>query len=71
MLTPHELATLMLVKDAINPSELDPADFSTLVERQLARREQLSPGCHRALITIEGHVFLKSIQRQGMGGCLR
>lgn len=71
MLTPHELATLMLIKDAINPIDLDPADFNALVECQLARREQLSPGCHRALITIEGHVFLKSIQRQRMGGFLR
>ncbi len=71
MLSPHELATLMLIKDAIDPAELDPADFKTLLEQQFATREQRAPGCHRALITINGHAFLKAIQRQESGGCLR
>ncbi|MGT2493582.1 hypothetical protein ACU4GD_31605 [Cupriavidus basilensis] len=48
MLSLHELATLMLIKDAIDPVELDPADFDTLLDRKFATRDQLSPGCHRA-----------------------
>ena len=71
MLSLHELATLMLIKDAINPVELDPADFDTLLERKFATRDQLSPGCHRALITINGHAFLKAIQRQELRVYLR
>ncbi|GAB7549678.1 hypothetical protein CS8_093900 [Cupriavidus sp. 8B] len=68
MLSPHELATLMLVKNAIDTVELDPADFNALLERELATRERVSPGHHRALITINGHVFLKARQRDGRGG---
>jgi hypothetical protein len=35
MLSPHEFATLMLVKDATQQSEFDPADLLALVDRQL------------------------------------
>jgi hypothetical protein len=35
MLTPHEFATLMLVKDATQQSEFDPADLLALVDRKL------------------------------------
>jgi hypothetical protein len=58
----------MLVKNAIDAVELDPADFNALLERGLATRERVSPGHHRALITIYGHVFLKAMQRDGHGG---
>jgi hypothetical protein len=67
MLSPHELAALMLVKNAIDPVQLDSADLNALLERELVTREQVSPGHNRALITIKGHVFLKAIQRRTHG----
>jgi hypothetical protein len=63
MLSPHEFATLMLVRDA--PDQIDPdhADLVTLLEHQLVMLESLTSGQRRPLVTINGHSVLKAAAR--------
>ncbi|SKD04851.1 hypothetical protein [Paraburkholderia hospita] len=63
MLSPHEFATLMLVKDATDHIELDRADLDALQERQLVRLQRLSSGHQRAEITVNGHSILEAVAR--------
>jgi hypothetical protein len=63
MLSPHEFATLMLLKDAPDPIDLDRADLEALLERQLITLEQLTHGQQRPLITINGYSVLKAAAR--------
>ncbi|ANB72676.1 hypothetical protein WN982_08500 [Paraburkholderia sp. IMGN_8] len=63
MLSPHEFATLMLLKDAPDPIDLDRADLEALLERQLVTLEQLAHGQQRPLITINGYSVLKAAAR--------
>jgi hypothetical protein len=55
MLSPHEFATLMLLKDA--------QDLEALLERQLITLEKLTSGQHRPLVTLNGHSVLKAAAR--------
>jgi hypothetical protein len=63
MLSPHEFATLMLLKDA--PDQIDPdrEDLEALLERQLITLEKLTSGQHRPLVTVNGHSVLKAAAR--------
>ena len=63
MLSPHEFATLMLLKDA--PDQIDPsrADLDALLERQLITLEKLTSGQRRPLVTLNGHSVLKAAAR--------
>ena len=63
MLSPHEFATLMLLKDA--PDQIDPAraDLEALLERQLITLEKLTSGQRRPLVTLNGHSVLKAAAR--------
>ncbi len=63
MLSPHEFATLMLLKDA--PDQIDPAraDLEALLERQLISLEKLTSGQRRPLVTLNGHSVLKAAAR--------
>jgi hypothetical protein len=63
MLSPHEFATLMLLKDAPDQIDLDRADLEALLERQLITLEKLTSGQPRPLITINGHSVLKAAAR--------
>lgn len=63
MLSPHEFATLMLLKDAPDLMSLDSADLETLLDRQLITLEQLASGQQRPLITVDGQLFLKAAAR--------
>jgi hypothetical protein len=63
MLSPHEFATLMLLKDVPDPMSLDSADLEALLDRQLVTLEQLASGQRRPLITDGGHLFLKAAAR--------
>lgn len=64
MLTPHEVATLMLIEEAApNLADLDREAIDALIERQLVRLESLDAG-HRPSITTRGsnilHALVKS-----------
>ncbi|MEX3901101.1 MULTISPECIES: hypothetical protein [Paraburkholderia] len=63
MLSPHEFATLMLVKDAPDQLGLDRADLDILLEHQLVALETLPSGQQRPLITRDGVSVLKAVTR--------
>lgn len=63
MLSPHEFATLMLLKDAPDQIDVDRADLEALLERQLITLEKLTSGQPRPLITTNGHSVLKAAAR--------
>jgi hypothetical protein len=63
VLSPHEFATLMLLKDAPDQIDLDHGDLVTLVEHQLVTLEKLTSGQRRPLVTINGHSVLKAAAR--------
>ncbi|MBB4517494.1 hypothetical protein [Paraburkholderia fungorum] len=63
MLSPHEFATLMLVKDTPDPIELDHADLESLVEHQLVSLVELGSGRQAPRITIKGCSILEAVER--------
>jgi hypothetical protein len=63
MLSPHEFATLMLVKNAQEQIDLDRADLDALMERQLVSLEKLAEGRHVPLVTNRGDRVLKAVSR--------
>jgi hypothetical protein len=63
MLSPHEFATLMLLKDAPDPIDLDRADVEALLEHQLITLEKLTSGQRRPLVTLNGDSVLKAAAR--------
>ncbi|WP_454739806.1 hypothetical protein [Cupriavidus necator] len=63
MLSPHEVAALMLIKDAPLNSELDRTDLDALLERQLVRVEEFVCGHPSLRITARGNAVLNAIVR--------
>ena len=63
MLSPHEFATLMLIKDAPDQLELGRAELDTLLERQLISLENFASGRPRAQVTSDGDSILKAFAR--------
>jgi hypothetical protein len=61
MLSAHEFATLMLVKDAADEI-FDRLELDTLLERRLIAMEQLLDGGSRPRITKEGDSLLRAIR---------
>jgi len=62
MLSPHEFATLMLVKDAADQIA-DRGELDALVERQLVAMEQLAGGATRPRVTEDGDFILRTLTR--------
>ena len=62
MLSPHEFATLLLVKDDADEIA-DRAELSALVERQLVALEDLASGASRPRLTADGDTVLEAIAR--------
>ncbi|BFG80062.1 hypothetical protein PTKU46_80960 [Paraburkholderia terrae] len=64
MLSPHEFATLMLVKAA--PDQIDPTreELDTLLEHQLVALEQLASGRQRPRLTSAGNSVLRALVRR-------
>lgn len=62
MFTPHELATLMLLKDSADQIA-DREELATLLECQLVALEQLANGTGRLRITPDGDSLLASFTR--------
>jgi hypothetical protein len=63
MLSPHEFATLLLVKDAPNQVDMDREELDALLEQQLVRLENLASGRQQWQITEHGDCALKAIKR--------
>ncbi|GAB3103197.1 hypothetical protein GCM10027081_32790 [Cupriavidus yeoncheonensis] len=69
MLSHHEFATLVLVKDSADPAELDSADVAELCARQLITLERLGPNRTRPQVTIQGYAILKALDRVRARDC--
>ena len=61
MLSPHEFATLMLVKSAPEQIDLNREELDTLLERQLIALEQLATGARRPRLTHDGDSVLRAV----------
>ncbi|MCT7295478.1 hypothetical protein N5I84_04820 [Ralstonia sp. CHL-2022] len=70
MLSPHEIATLVLLSGNAQPRDLDTLDMETLLSLQLVTLERPSPGVSQPRVTLQGHALLKSLgvlrARKGM-----
>lgn len=67
MLSPHELATLLLIHDgpAIHdPRELDPIDLGALVAKDLVILEPTEAHPHSPRLTCHGQSMLKAMGRE-------
>jgi hypothetical protein len=63
MLSPHEFATLLLVKDAPNQVDMEREELDALLERQLVQLESLGSGRQQWSVTESGDSALKAIKR--------
>jgi len=63
MLSPHEFATLMLVRSAPDQVDMNRAELDTLLERQLVSLEQLAEGHRRLSLTHSGRSLLDTVDR--------
>lgn len=61
MLSPHEFATLLRVKDAPDQAEMERDELDALLEQQLVRLEALGSG-RRYCVTESGDAALRSIK---------
>ncbi|MEX3964765.1 hypothetical protein AB4Y42_21550 [Paraburkholderia sp. EG286B] len=64
MLSPHEFATLMLVKSSPDQIDMDREDLDTLLEQQLVALERLATGGPRPRVTEEGESLLQAMTRK-------
>jgi hypothetical protein len=63
MLSPHEIAALMVLSDAEASCELNPFDVVALVERQLVHFEAMTPRPSQIQVTRKGRQLLEAISR--------
>jgi hypothetical protein len=63
MLSPHEFATLLLVKDAPTQSDMEREELDALLERQLVELERLATGHQQWRLTETGDSALRAIKR--------
>jgi len=63
VLSPHEFAALMLVKNAPDQIERDRIDLAALLERQLVSFENMEDDRHRPILTPSGNCVLELAAR--------
>jgi hypothetical protein len=63
MLSPHEFATLLLVKDALDHADLNRSDLAALLERQFVTFEELIAGSRHLHLTARGQSILTAVAR--------
>ena len=68
MLTPHEFATLMLVRQAPDQLDIYRAELDALLERQLVMLEHCASGARRAHLTGKGRMFLNALHPDDTSG---
>jgi hypothetical protein len=61
MLSPHEIAALVLVCEESKPRDLDMADIEALLAHQLITLEPMDSGLSEPRVTVQGHALLKSL----------
>lgn len=68
MLSPHEFATLMLVRHAPDQIDMNRAELDALLERQLVMLEHTAGGHRRAHLTDRGRSFLDALHPEKSSG---
>jgi len=68
MLSPHEFATLVLVRQAPDQLDMNRAEVDALLERQLVMLEHCASGARRAYLTGKGRTFLDALHPDDMAG---
>jgi hypothetical protein len=63
MLSPHELATLMLVRSNGDRIQVDRADLHELLKRELVTVEDAASGLQRTRLTPHGASILRAMVR--------
>lgn len=63
MLSPHEIAALMLLDTNPLQSDLDIGDLAALCERQLILLEELTSGNAHRYLTPQGRAVLQSVAK--------
>ncbi|MGF6852311.1 hypothetical protein [Paraburkholderia sp. CI3] len=63
MLSPHEVATLLLLKDAPERIDSDRAELGALRELQLIANEPAGPGFRLSHVTPRGDAVLRAFAR--------
>ncbi|MCA8331664.1 hypothetical protein LGN28_27585 [Burkholderia cepacia] len=63
MLSPHEISTLIMVRDAPDQIDSDRDELFTLLERQLIAFELTTLHCRRVEVTTAGRDVLKAVSR--------
>ncbi|MBC8725172.1 MULTISPECIES: hypothetical protein [Paraburkholderia] len=63
MLSPHEVATLLLLKDAPERIDSDRAELGALRELQLIANEPIGPGFRLPRVTPRGDAVLRAFAR--------
>ncbi|MEJ2768158.1 hypothetical protein [Mycetohabitans sp. B46] len=63
MLSPHEFATLMLIRSAPEQIDMNRAELDTLLERQLVELEERAEGYRRPMLTPTGQSLLAAASR--------
>ncbi|MDE1179551.1 hypothetical protein [Paraburkholderia sp.] len=63
MLSPHEFATLLLVKDAPHQVDMEREELDALLERQLVQLERLASGREQWSVTESGDSAIRAIKR--------
>jgi hypothetical protein len=63
MLSPHEIATLMLVRSAPEQVEMSRVELGTLLDSQFVSLEKGAGGWRRLTLTAAGQQLLKAVAR--------
>lgn len=62
MLSPHEFATLLLVKDAPKQVDMNREELGALLDRQMVELEKLATGQQRLRVTETGDTALRAVK---------
>ena len=65
MLSPHEFATLMLVRQAPDQLDMNRSELDALLERQLVMLEHRGEGARSAYLTGKGRTILDALHPWG------
>lgn len=63
MLSPHEIAALMILKSANENLDLDPADLKTLERQRLVKRHRAAQDLGQVRLTNEGRDYLDTVAK--------
>ncbi|WP_080419176.1 hypothetical protein [Burkholderia ubonensis] len=63
MLSPHEITTLLMVRNAPDQIGSDREELLTLLERQLIAIDPMVSDIRRIQVTAEGHAVLNAVSR--------